>query len=160
MTDYQIQPNTRQCAATGRVLRSGERYFSVLVEQQGKLVRLDYGADAWHGPPDRAFGFWAGRIPTEEGHRPPIDDEMLLDCFGRLEGQDELARVNFRYVVALLLMRRKRLRFEEARTEGEVELLVLRCPKTRTSYRVINPRLGEDEMAAVQDEVFKVLGWD
>jgi hypothetical protein len=26
-------------------------------------------------------------------------------------------------------------------------------------YRVQNPRLTEEEMAAVQEEVFKVLGW-
>jgi hypothetical protein len=161
MTDYQIQPNTRQCAATGRTLRPGERYYSVLVEDQGKLARRDYAADAWQGPPPGAFGFWAGRIPTDQGHRPPpIDDDLLLDCFQRLEGQGEPARVNFRYVVALLLMRRKRLRFEEARTEGEDEILVLRCPRTRTSYRLANPRLGEAEMTAVQDEVFKVLGWE
>jgi hypothetical protein len=82
-----------------------------------------------------------------------------MDCLQRLDGESEPGRVNFRYVVALLLMRRKRLRFEEARTEGDQETLLLRCVRTRNTYRVLNPRLTEEEMTAVQEEVFKVLGW-
>jgi hypothetical protein len=36
---------------------------------------------------------------------------------------------------------------------------VLRCVKSGQIYRVVNPLLSEEEMAAVQEEVFKVLGW-
>jgi hypothetical protein len=160
MIDYQIQSNTRRCVATGRELRPGERFYSVLVEEGGQLVRHDFGADAWSGPPDGAFGFWSGRIPASESKRlPPIDDEMLVDCFQRLDGSADPARINFRYVVALLLMRRKRFRFEEARQEDGREVLHLRCSRTRELHEVVNPRLTEEAMAAVQEEVFRVLGW-
>ena len=40
------------------------------------------------------------------------------------------------------------------------EILVLRCARTKAQYRVVNPRLTEEAMAAVQEEVFKVLGWE
>jgi hypothetical protein len=160
MTEYQIQPNTRRCAVTGRELRAGDKFYSVLLEQGGQLLRQDYSSEAWQGPPHGSFSFWAGHIPAgEQNQRAPIDDELLLDCLQRLENENEPARINFRYVVALLLMRRKRLRFEEARTEGDQEILMLRCPRTRNTYRVRNPQLSEEEMAAVQDEVFQVLGW-
>src|SRR6266404_3501813 len=158
MMEYQIQSNTRRCAITGRELRPGEKFFSVLLEEGGKFLRQDYSTEAWHGPPQGSFSFWAGHIPVgEEGKRLPIDEELLMDCLQRLEGEREPARVNFRYVVALLLMRRKRLRFDEARMEGDQEILSLRCVRTRNTYRVLNPRLTEEEMAAVQEEVFKVL---
>jgi hypothetical protein len=160
MTEYQIQPNTRRCASSGRELRSGDKFYSVLREEDGKFVRQDYSGEAWQGPPPGSFSFWTGRIPTgEENRRLPVDEEVLMDCLQRLEGEREPARVNFRYVAALLLMRRKRLKFEEARTEGDREILLLRCVRTRNTYRVLNPRLTEEEMAAVQEEVFKVLGW-
>lgn len=160
MTDYQIQPNTRHCCVSGRELRPGEKFYSVLREEGGKLVRHDYGAEAWEGPPEGAIGYWSGRVPAAEPSRKlRIDDDLLADCFARLEGQTEPAQVNFRYVVALLLMRRKRFRFEEARTEDGREVLKLRCMRTGTEYEVVNPGLSEDEMTAVQDEVFKVLGW-
>jgi len=161
MTDYQIQPNTRHCAVSGRELRPGEKFYSVLLQDGGKLVRHDYSAEAWHGPPEGAFSFWSGRVPAaEQSRKLRIDDDLLADCFQRLEGQTEPAQVNFRYVVALLLMRRKRFKFEEARVEEEQEILRMRCTRTGTQYDLVNPRLTEEEMMAVQDEVFKVLGWE
>ncbi len=161
MTDYQIQPNTRRCSATGRELRAGEKFYSVLADEQGKFVRRDFSPEAWQGPPPGAFSFWAGRVPAaDQRKRPRFDDDLLADCFGRLEGETEPGRVNFRYVVALLLMRRKRLKFEEATADGGREVLSLRCARTGTLYRVVNPRLTDEETAAVQDEVFQVLGWE
>jgi hypothetical protein len=63
-------------------------------------------------------------------------------------------------VLALLLMRRKRLRFEQVRKDGALEFLQLRCATTGTLYDVLDPRLSDEAMTAVQDEVFQVLGWD
>src|SRR6516225_3775292 len=144
MTDYQIQANTRRCAVTGRELRPGERYFTALLDVDGRLIRQDYSNEAWQGPPPEAFSFWTGRIPAqEESRRPRIDDDLLFDCFQRLEGQTESDKVNFRYVVALLLMRRKRFKFEEARKENDQEILLVRCVKTRNAFRVVDPRLTE-----------------
>jgi hypothetical protein len=161
MTEYQIQPHTRRCSVTGRELKPGEKFYTALVEEGDRLLRKDYSGEAWQGPPAGAFGFWAGRVPPpDEGRRPHIDDELLLDCFQRLEGQEEPNKLSFRYILALLLMRRKRLKFEEARSEGGREILRLRCGRTRATYDVINPRLTVEELAAAQEEVFKVLGWE
>jgi hypothetical protein len=160
MLQYQIQPSSRRCCVTGRELKPGERYFSVLLEVEGKLVRQDYAPEAWPGPPGEAFSFWMGKVPEQEGpHRPPINDALLLDCFTRLENDARPDRVNFRYVLALLLLRRKRLKFEEARTDHEREILRLRCSQSRVVHEVVNPRLTDEELATVQDEVYQVLGW-
>jgi hypothetical protein len=159
--DYQIQPNSRRCAVTGRELRAGERYYSALVEEGRQFVRRDYSSEAWQGPPQDALGFWTGHVlATSAKTKPCIDDEMLEDCFLRLEGDNDPGRVNFRYVVALLLMRRRRFRFETSKVEAGVETLTLRCMRNGAQYEVINPRLSDDEMTQVQDEVFKVLGWN
>jgi hypothetical protein len=161
MIDYQIQPNTRRCAASGRELRPGEKYFSVLLDEAGKFVRKDYAAEAWPGPPPGAFSFWQGRIPTTATpRRPPVDDDLLMDCFQRLDGQTEPARVGFRYVLALLLMRRRRLKWEEERQEGGREVLRLRCARTGARHEVVNPGLSNGDLAAVQDDVFEALGWE
>ena len=160
MTEYQIQPNTRRCSVTGRDLRPGDRFFSAVLEEGNQLLRKDYGADAWQGPPQGTFGFWTGKVPAEDQqHKPRFDDDLLEDCFLRLEGQNEAGRVNFRYVVALLLMRRKRLRFEQTVTSDGTEKMCLRCLRTGERHEVVNPRLNPEEMAQVQEEVFKVLGW-
>ncbi len=161
MVDYQIQPSTRRCSVTGRELQPGERCYSVLLDEGAKLVRRDYSPEAWQGPPLGAFGFWAGRVPSPQAkRRPPIDDDLLLDCFYRLEGQEEPSRINFRYVLALLLMRRRRIHLVQTRTEADHEVLVLRCGRTGAQHEVKNPGLNDEEMATVQEDVFQALGWE
>lgn len=161
MIDYQIQPNTRRCAVTGCELKPGDRFYSVLQEVDGNFVRRDFSVEGWQGPPPDAFCFWSGRVPPQDaGRRLLIDDDLLADCFDRLKGETEPNRVSFRYVVALLLMRRKRLRFEKSVAEDGQEVLLLRCARTGTEHRVVNPGLSVEAMADVQQAVFNVLGWE
>lgn len=162
MIDYQIQPSTRRRSLSGRELRPGERYYSVLLEEGGKFVRKDYSAEAWQGVPEGAFSFWMGRLTPPQGKRrqQPIDDEMLMECFQRLEGQVEPGRIRFRYVVALLLMRRRRLKFDRTEQEGGRGVLHMRCTRSGARHAVIDPGLTDEELATVQDEVFQALGWE
>ena len=158
--EYQIQPNSRRCTATGRELQPGERYYTALVEVDHQFVRKDFSQEAWQGPPTGAFSFWTGRVPVgNEKIKPRFDDDLLEECFQRLQGQAESSRVNFRYVVALLLMRRKRFRYEASLMENGIEKMTLRCLRTNEKHEVVNPRLNDDEMTQVQEEVFNVLGW-
>ncbi len=161
MTDYQIQPNTRLCAVTGQPLQVGEKFYTALVEEGDHFVRKDYSLSAWQGPPPGTFSFWTGRVPpAQENTRPRFDDDLLEECFHRLEGQTDASRVNFRYVVALLLIRRKRLKLNKTIVEDGAEKMLVQCLGTEEVQQVINPRLTEEEMTEVQDEVFKVLGWN
>lgn len=158
--EYQIQPNSRRCAVTGRELRPGERYYTALLEENHQFVRKDFCIEAWQGPPLNAFSFWTGHVAaSSEKTKPRFDDDLLEDCFRRLEGQTEPGRVNFRYVVALLLVRRKRFHYESSVTENGTEKMILRCQRTNDKHTVINPQLSDEAMAQVQDEVFNVLGW-
>jgi hypothetical protein len=159
MTGYQIQDSTLRCARTGRELQPEEKYYSVLFVRDNAFVREDISLDAWQGPPDDAFSFWRARVPPRgQTRRIVVDDEVLLDCLNRLADELDPPRLNFRYVLALLLMRRKRLKFEDVKTEDGQEYLLLRCSRTRTLHRILNPQLTEPQIAGVQDEVQKILG--
>ena len=161
MLEYEIQPHTRRCAATGRELQPGEKYYCVLVEEQGRLVRHDYASESWQGSPEGAFGFWTGRVPGKTQPRKlRVDAHVLLDCFERLDVGETSEKVNFRYVLALLLIRSKKLQFLQSDVRDGQEIIQLRCQRSGTRYDVINPRLGEDELAAVQEQVLQVVGWD
>lgn len=161
MTEYHIQPPTRRCCLTGRELKAGERFFTALVESGPHFERRDFAPEAWKGPPEGSFSHWFGKVPpTAEHQKPRFDDDLLEECFERLEEPHEQGRINFRYVLALLLIRRKRFRFEASRFEGHEERLILFCPRSGKRYEVVNPRLDDEEMKEVQDEVFEVLGWN
>jgi hypothetical protein len=155
---YQIQGTSRRCARTGRELKPGERIFSVLFDRDGQWVRSDIAAEAWTGPPAEAFSFWQTRVPEEkDDQRPRLDDEMLRDLFQRLEQATEPRQLQFRYVLALWLMRRKQLRFEAVQRQGGQDYLVLRDARQGRRLIVADPRLTEEQMADVQDQLQALL---
>lgn len=161
-TEFEIQGSTRICAASGCELKPGARFCAVLADREGRFVRTDYAAENWPGPPDNAIAYWTGRVPpTDRPQKPVINDELLLDCFSRLADAVEPNQIRFRYVVSLLLMRRKRMKFEDAKRDANgQDVLVLRDAKTGDRFEILDPRLNEDETASVQDEVFQMLGWN
>lgn len=160
MIDYDIAAPSRVCSATGRELKPGEPFMAVLLEEAGKFVRKDYAVEAWPGPPQGAIAFWSGKIPpVDRPRKPSFNDDLLLEWFQHLAGNNEPNRQNIRYVVALLLMRRKRFKFEDVQRQGETDVLILRDARNGTRYEIRDPRLNDEEIVAVQDEVFQALGW-
>jgi len=69
--------------------------------------------------------------------------------------------VSFRYVVALLLIRSKRLKlYGQPHAGRQRKILRLRCLRGGTQYDVVNPQLADHELAAVQEQVLQVVGWE
>lgn len=160
MTEYDIAASSRVCAATGRNLEPSESFVAVLLEEGDKYVRKDYAAAAWAGPPEKYVAFWAGKVPpADRPRKPTFNDDLLLEWFQHLAGNPDPNRQNIRYVVALLLMRRKRLKFEDAKRQNGADVLVLRDARNGTRHEIPDPRLSDAEIVAVQDEVFQALGW-
>jgi len=159
--DYQLHNPTRRCSTTGRDLRPGDRYFGTVLEHGSALERHDFAPEAWTGPPSGTIGHWVGQVPlTEERRRAPVDDEQLLHCFRQLEDAVTAHKQNLRYVLALLIIRRKRLRLTNTKCDEFGEVLVIMDPKSQTEFEVRDPRLSASALSAVQNEVFELLGWD
>src|SRR5262245_55051672 len=111
MMDYHVKPIGKTCAATGKDLAPGASIISVLVEQAGELLRLDYAVDAWNGPPENEVGRWKTVVPHPEVAKArPLDTEALLQHLGQLCESPNPAQEKFAYVVALLLTQKRRLR--------------------------------------------------
>jgi hypothetical protein len=159
MTEYEIQPMSLHCAQTGRELKPGETYFSLLTETQQGFARLDYAAEAWQGPPEGSIGFWRSKVPAETGgrRRQIVDDSVVMEFFERLDGAEDATKQDFRYILALLLMRKKILKLAGVTREGDREILVLRTASGSTEHRVVNPGLTEPQLEAVQAEVQQIL---
>jgi len=158
--DYDFPGPAPACAASGAELRPGDRYFAALFERAGRYERADYAEGAWQGAPDGAIAHWKGRIhaPGHSG-KPKIDDDRLFDCFDHMAAAEDPGRRRFRYVVALLLMRRKKLKFEEVRKNaaGE-EAMILKDSRNGRRCEVVDPKMTNAESDLVQEEVLRVLG--
>jgi hypothetical protein len=133
--DYEVQRSARHCKTTGREFAPGEEFFSVLVAEGAELRRYDYAAEAWQGPPADAIGWWKSQLPAQNAkgsHWAPND--VLLQCFDELAEQPD--KQDMRYVLGLLLVRRRVMRVEEDQRASGGEVLLLHCPRRDATYEV------------------------
>jgi hypothetical protein len=146
MTDYDIRPLGRKCSATGADLAPGTICHSVLLERDGKLVRLDFSEAAWTGPPEGALGAWKCLVPQPATvRREPLDSTALLRCFEQLVEEGLPEREGLRYVLALLLVKKRRLRIEGSRTAADGAYLQLSGAQGEGAWEVrdLNPTDAE-----------------
>jgi hypothetical protein len=136
MIDYEVSRCTRRCAATDRELAPGEVFYSVLIPNGSQVVRQDFSAAEWKGPPENALGWWKGTMPDATNRKPQwAPHEVMLEYFEGLE--NDPTREDLRYILSLLLVRRRVLRLESEETDTAGRTVqVLECPRKETQYRV------------------------
>ncbi len=152
--DYQLKSVGKTCVRTGTELRPGDACYSALVERANAWVRLDFSPAAWNGPPEGAIGYWKTIVPQpgEAKHRT-LDPDSLLRQFEQLCEEANPARETFRYVLALLLVQRRRLRIEGTRSDGEAAFLQLAGLAGEGPFEVREQNLDASEIEAIQREL-------
>ena len=157
MFDIEVQRCTRRCAKTDRQLGPGETFYSTLLVEGASVVRYDYSAEAWQGSPENALGWWKSQMPDRSAkklHWAP--NEVILDYFEQLQEQPD--KQDVRYVLALLMVRRRIARLEETEVDDEArEVLVLYCPRSETQYKVPVADASQERIGEIQAELANLL---
>lgn len=157
MTDFDFQRCSRRCAATGRELLPEEFFFSVLVSEGSDVVRRDYAEEAWTEPPERAIGWWKSQMPSANAHKMHwAPNDVMLHYFEELENNP--AKADVRYILALLLIRRRLFRLDDRETDDEGrELMVVSCSKNENEYKVVTVPPSGARINEIQDELARLL---
>lgn len=157
MFDFEIARFTRHCHATGRELAAGESFYSVLVTEGAEVIRRDFAAAAWPGPPEKSLGWWKSQVPQPHANKVNLaPSEVMLQYFQELEGRPD--KEDERYVLALLMIRRRVLRQE--RTEQDDlgrEVAVLYCSRNETEYRTPMVMPTPQRATEIQEELGRLL---
>ncbi len=179
-TSYDIERPSGQCAFTGQTLEPGETYIATLVEEGDAFRRVDISEAAWDEGkrPEHLFSFWKTTVPhPEEKTKVFVDDEVLMNLLRRLADETRPQRVAFRFILALILMRKKLLRYDrtEVRKETDAEgnaveqdwwmltpkLDLARGPLGKwhpdETLEVLDPHLSEDEIRQVTEQLGQIL---
>jgi hypothetical protein len=157
MTDFEVERCTRHCAGSGRPLADGEDFFSVLLPDGTQLKRLDYAVEAWPGPPPEAIGWWKSKMPTQQHSQPKLaPTDILLKLFCELESS--LEQRDLRYVLALLMIRRRILRLEDTiPDEHGGELMMLYCARDESTHHVPIVMPSDARAEQIQQQLAKLL---
>ncbi|REJ67984.1 MAG: hypothetical protein DWQ31_09750 [Planctomycetota bacterium] len=155
--DFEVQRCSRRCSKTDRELAPDETFYSALMVEGAAVVRYDFCEEAWEGPPAESIGWWKSRMPGPKSnkiHWAPND--VMLEYFEGLEDRPEKSDV--RYVLALLLIRRRVVRLEDSdEAANATSEMILYCPRRETTYRVATQTVDPRRAQEIQDELAKLL---
>ena len=157
LLDYQFAACTRECAATGKRVEPGETYFSTLTLEGAEMRRRDYCAAAWQGPPEEVVAWWQSRAPSANAAQAQLAPrDVLLNLFSSLEEQPH--EIEFRYVLGLLLLRKRILRLRET-LDGvdDRETLLLDCPTSNEQYELVVATPAASRVEQIEQRIVKLL---
>jgi len=158
MDEWVIDKPLGQCCATGRQIEPGEEYYAALVQTEQGFARRDFCAEYWAQHKPEVFCYWKSKLPAPDQKKHLfIDDDMLMAFFERLAGETEQEKVNFRFVLALVLMRRRRLKYDSSKAVGGKDIWRLRKTGTQDFVEVVNPNLDESQVSQLTGQIGQIL---
>jgi hypothetical protein len=161
MDEWTINKPLGQCHGTGIKIEPGQEYFGALVKTEEGLQRRDFCADYWESEKPDVFCYWKTKLPHPDQRKQLfVDDQMLMAFFERLEKETDPEKVNFRFVLALVLMRKRILKYEDTVIEDGREIWRLRIVGDKHVAEVVNPHLDEEQVEQLSSQIGEILQTD
>jgi len=158
MEQWQVARTECLCAGSGEKLTPGTIYYASLVDAGETFERKDFSEPYWDNESPEVFSYWKTVIQNpNEKKKLLVDDNVLVNLFERLETVEEAAKLNFRFVLNLILMRKRRVKYEGSYNKNDQEFWKMRLVREKKYSDVLNPNLTESEIEAVSQELSSIL---
>jgi len=170
--DFKLGKSGSFCKACNKDLKEGENIIAVARFEGEELAREEYHPACWVEPLDSKpasdhdiLGVWQAKIPAEEEKKNKkllVDDDLLINFFKRLEGQPQEDRVNFRFVLALILLRKKLLEYKNSfkRDGRDIWRMKFRKDDEDRIHEVADPGMDDEKISSVSESLSEVMEGD
>lgn len=149
----EIPQPSRTCSISRRDFRPNESFFSVLMEKNGSFIRKDISVEHWSEPTEKFFGWWqstAKHVADQTSQH--VSGETLLNLFERFVAMP--CEADTLYILTLLLLRRKLLRYEQEITDEQGNrLLEVHAFHTEMTYRILVAMPGRERLEVIQEQL-------
>ena len=146
-------------ASASRILPPGTKIMAALRELSEGFERFETSLECWEQV-DRTslLAFWQTIIPQHEARKKVfVDDAVLCELFERLDKATEQSKLHFRFVLGLILMRKRMLAYESSRIEDGSEIWTVRFRGKEERLDLLNPQLNEQQVADVSQQLGEIL---
>ena len=163
--NWNIRSRSHTCQHTGEPFADGDTFYTALFEDEktGELIRRDYAAASWDTVRGelQPFSFWKSlyEAPKHEVKVEVTEKEGAENLLRRLIEEDNLGTENTRYILAVMLERKRVLKQTATRDTDDAHFLIYEHPKSGEVYIIRDPELRLDQVEAVQREVSILLGY-
>jgi hypothetical protein len=164
---WNIKSRAHQCARTGRPFEEGEPFHTAIYfdTEAGDFVRRDICVEAWQEEISERtpFSAWKSLYEKPETAKPKAEitgRENAETLLRRLIDEDQSHTEHARYILALMLERKKLLVPKERKENDSGAIMLLyEHRKTGEVFILRDPELRLDEVEGVQEEVATLLGF-
>ena len=159
-SQWNIQRRANRCSATSAPFVDGEIFHTLLFREKEGLRREDLCEEAWQQrqPELVPFCYWKSKFEKPAEAAPEtMPREGVESLLRRLSLEDEPQTLNVRYILALMLERKRILKSIEEKPSDEGRILIYEHAKTGEAFIVVDPMLRLDQIDAVQQEVYDLL---
>jgi hypothetical protein len=190
---YRVGPTSQVCAGSGAALQPGQGIVTLLVDvydASEPLLRLDFDREYWLREMEgsvkaservkqgRVLAQWRSVVPDPGARRARlVDDDTLMDLFEQLveaseRVADDATRDAYAYMLALILLRRKRLAVDsgagapgagDPHASGRAMFVRRKLPKSSVDeaptpvIRVAVPTMSEQALIQKTDQLMRTL---
>ena len=161
--NWNIRSRSHTCTHSGHPFTDGETFYTALFEdpQTDDLVRRDYSLVSWDALKGELhpFSFWKSvyEAPHSEAKVEVVEKENAEGLLRRLVEEDAPGTENTRYILAIMLERKKILKHTATRETEDANFLIYEHPKTGEVYLIRDPELKLDQVDSVQRVVTLLL---
>ncbi|QQL43831.1 hypothetical protein [Sulfuriroseicoccus oceanibius] len=165
--NWHIKSRSHSCSVTDRRFEDGEEFYAAIFEaptgEEG-FVRRDYCKEAWDDllatdGSEMPFSFWKTtyEAPVHQPKEETVKKEDAESLLRRLVEEDEAHTENARFILAVMLERKKILKNTDTQRIGDTKLLLYEHRKTGDVLMIVDPEIPLDQIESVQQEIADLL---
>jgi hypothetical protein len=160
MQEWNIKSRGEMCCVTQRPFAENEVFYSALYWQEGQYERKDFCEQAWADRNDnvRPLCVWQTVFVPAAQSPETLKKEDAEGLLRRLIAENDPAQCNARYILALMLERKRLIRqIDRQNVDGKLKLIYEHMASGET-WILDDPQLKLDQLEPVQREVGALLG--
>jgi len=163
MSTWSFRRRKGHCTACERAFEGGEPHFSALLVEGEQLARHDLCKTCWRvqeGAGPGVLFWWRTHHAEDKRKGLALNLEAIEGLFLGLEGRTERHLRELRYVLCLLLLRKRRLRIERIERSADGESMRVRRPRRKETLQVFVFDFDAERMDQLRGELQRVFDSD
>jgi hypothetical protein len=158
-TGYDVSRPGGICHVSGKPIEPDDKFMAALRETPAGFERVDISLEHWDQFDRKdVIAYWQTVMPRHEQKKKVfVDDTVLCELFDRLGSATEPNKLNFRFVLGLILMRKRLLVYETTRHEENRDIWCVRQKGREEKLDLIDPKLDQQQMMEVSKQLGEIL---
>lgn len=160
LTEWAIKTRGNACARSGEPFREGTSIYTLLYREGFGFRREDVSEEVWTQIKGQVvpFSCWKSKYESASPVSPdPLPKAASEELLRKLISENNPSTRNSRFVLAVMLERKKLLKPINTQIDGQERFLIYEHAKTGEVFVISDPQLHLDQLEKVQNEVYSLL---